>query len=413
MGENEDETHISNILNLLGARQSDESLEDAQKRISAMPKSLEGSIGNRVINRDALAAPPASPPTDSNNYIAAGAGAALGALGGYKGVRAENALRFLAPGEGVFSPKPITTSETPTVVSPPVNPVDTQLSNLQKEQTASEAALTNRLRELTGDPKASIAGFTPEQVDRLQAGTMGEHTPTLDTSGRSRNDTFNNATSYTADVTSLNRERATKLGLDPRQAVGDAGPLVSLEGSRIQVSPETAIAINQEAQNKARKEAARLVAEHKVETEKRNAIRETIENIKKEHADRELAALAEKAKADAQAAKHAGLMRGGAKVAQGALGVAGGALQGYQMLKNYLAGHNPDWTEVTSLVGSPLAAFGKTGLGSIGTVMQLPYAVKHREDIARGMTMGDVVPASAGLTQSQLAEPVPLFNMRK
>ena len=97
-----------------------------------------------------------------------------------------------------------------------------------------------------------------------------------------------------------------------------------------------------------------------------------------------------------------------------ALGLMGGAItaeQAYQMARDYWKNKvTPDWTQWASFVGGPLATFGGRYLGPTGMAMQIPYAVKHREDIARGMTMGDIVPYGV-FTESEANQPVPIFHM--
>lgn len=84
------------------------------------------------------------------------------------------------------------------------------------------------------------------------------------------------------------------------------------------------------------------------------------------------------------------------KMAGRAMAGVGGALtleQAYQMARDYYKTKKmPDWTQFTSLAGGPLATFGGPKLGILGGLMQLPYVVKHHEDIARGLTVGDVMP---------------------
>jgi len=97
-----------------------------------------------------------------------------------------------------------------------------------------------------------------------------------------------------------------------------------------------------------------------------------------------------------------------------ALGFMGGAItaeQAYHMAMDYLKNKvTPDWTQLTSLAGGPLVTFGGRRLGPLGLAMQIPYAVKHREDIARGMTMGDIAPYGT-LTEAEANQPVPIFHM--
>jgi hypothetical protein len=84
------------------------------------------------------------------------------------------------------------------------------------------------------------------------------------------------------------------------------------------------------------------------------------------------------------------------KMAGRAMAGVGGALtleQAYQMARDYYKTKKmPDWTQFTSLAGGPLATFGGPKLGILGGLMQLPYVAKHHEAIARGLTVGDVMP---------------------
>jgi hypothetical protein len=101
------------------------------------------------------------------------------------------------------------------------------------------------------------------------------------------------------------------------------------------------------------------------------------------------------------------------KMAGRAMAGVGGALtleQAYQMARDYYKTKKmPDWTQFTSLAGGPLATFGGPKLGILGGLMQIPYAIKHREDIARGMTMGDIAPYGT-LTEAEANQPVPIFH---
>jgi hypothetical protein len=49
--------------------------------------------------------------------------------------------------------------------------------------------------------------------------------------------------------------------------------------------------------------------------------------------------------------------------------------------------------------------------GTLATLAQVPYAVKHREEIARGMTLPDVVGNPNVLTGSEMFEKLPLFHI--
>jgi len=95
-----------------------------------------------------------------------------------------------------------------------------------------------------------------------------------------------------------------------------------------------------------------------------------------------------------------------------ALGFMGGAItaeQAYHMAMDYLKNKVvPDWTQWTSLAGGPLATFGGRRLGPLGVAMQAPYIYKHHEDIAKGLTVGDVMPYG---TFSESERGTPIFEV--
>lgn len=97
-----------------------------------------------------------------------------------------------------------------------------------------------------------------------------------------------------------------------------------------------------------------------------------------------------------------GLQRG-ANTAQGGLFGLGTGLQAYNMVSDAQQGNSPDWTQWLSLLGNlggmvgpattRIPAVGRVPVvGPLATLAQIPYAVKHRDEIARGMTMADVMP---------------------
>ena len=86
-----------------------------------------------------------------------------------------------------------------------------------------------------------------------------------------------------------------------------------------------------------------------------------------------------------------GAQRGLAAV-RGGVGSGLTALQAYGMAGDMAQGKTPDWQDWLSLVGGPAATFGGKILGPLGAAAQIPYAIRHREEIARGMTMGDINP---------------------
>jgi hypothetical protein len=81
-----------------------------------------------------------------------------------------------------------------------------------------------------------------------------------------------------------------------------------------------------------------------------------------------------------------------------------------------------DWQQWLSLFGGGLGTFGPLTsklpfmgrvpvAGPVGALAQVPYAIKHREEIARGMTLPDVVGNPNVLTGPEMFEKLPLFHI--
>lgn len=347
-------------------------------------------------------------------------GAGAGAYAQHTGRTLGNGL--LRPGEGVYSAPapPVAPVVAPAASAPPAGPslVDTQIAAVTERQRLVDDALNANLRRITGDPKANYAGFSEEQINRLFSGGNSD---TLNTPGTSREYTHNDESSRKADVTSLNRDRLGLVGLDPRVAVEQAGPLVTLADSRIAVPPQVAVGLNQNNQARAAAEAERLRQEHARQTQINESTLAAL-NAKKQ-ADTETAerSAANKAIADQEAAmrahsaaqrgqRNAGLRAGAGKVGLGALGGAEAGAQAVNMYNNYRAGVNPDWTEKLSLAGGLASMFGGPVLGVLGQAAQIPYAVKHREEIARAMRMRDVMPDTMQILMGQGEGEEPAFS---
>lgn len=118
------------------------------------------------------------------------------------------------------------------------------------------------------------------------------------------------------------------------------------------------------------------------------------------------------AKIRAASARARNLQRGANVAVRGLFG-APLAAQGYTMATQ----KEPiDWTQYLSLIGNALGTFGPLTskipgvagripvAGPLATLAQIPYAVKHREELARGMTMADVRNPHA-LMPSEMFEP--------
>jgi hypothetical protein len=66
-----------------------------------------------------------------------------------------------------------------------------------------------------------------------------------------------------------------------------------------------------------------------------------------------------------------------------------------------------DTTQLTSGIGGLMMALGKGKLGTLGALAQIPYAVKHRDELARSQMLSDVVPDTMrmGMTGAEMYEP--------
>jgi hypothetical protein len=216
------------------------------------------------------------------------------------------------------------------------------------------------LRAKTGDPKIDVRGMTAEQVNRLLSGGEGD---TLGTTGRQRTETFGMETQRRSRV-QKGMENLVNRNFpgtpDPITAVGE--PIVELP-SRIHV-PES-VATQVSAQQTA-------------------------------NANRDLTAAQ-------QAAQRTGMKAGLTKVGQGTVG---GALTGAQAYNMATQPQPVDWTQYLSLLGNMGITFGGPRLGTMGGLAQIPYAIKHREEIARGMGLGEISPTAFGGAPEALETPI-------
>jgi hypothetical protein len=222
--------------------------------------------------------------------------------------------------------------------------------NVYQPSEKSIANINTVLRQKTGDPNLDFRALTKEQVDRILSGGEGS---TLGTTGRQRNEGFGLETSRRSRLQNMIENFVNKNfphTPDPITSVGE--PLVPLKSNLI--LPQSA----------ATKESEKNVSN-------------TLQAIEE----------AEKS------AKISGIKQGLTKVGMGTLGGALTGLQGYNMATQ----NKPiDWSQYLSLLGNLGITFGGPRLGVVGGMAQIPYAIKHREDIARGMTMGDINPTVFG-----------------
>ena len=117
--------------------------------------------------------------------------------------------------------------------------------------------------------------------------------------------------------------------------------------------------------------------------------------------------LAKQAANEQRKAAVAGAVRGTARMGQGIVGGAIAAPQLYEYAKNVANNKPADNTQLASGIGGLMMALGKNKMGVAGGLAQLPYAIKHRNELARSQLLSDLVPdvIRMGMTGSELYEP--------
>ena len=226
----------------------------------------------------------------------------------------------------------------------------------------SEKSIQNinvQLRQKTGDPTLDYRALTPDQVNRILSGGEGS---TLGTTGRQRSEGFNLETSRRSrlqnDLENLVNQKFPGTP-DPIISVGE--PLVPLKSNLIV------------PQSVATKEAEKTTSN-------------TLQAINE----------AEKS------AKMSGIKSGLTKSGMGALG---GALTGLQAYNMATQDKPIDWSHYLSLLGNLGVTFGGPKIGTIGGLAQIPYAIKHRDELAHGLTYGDINPTVFGGSSEALESP--------
>jgi hypothetical protein len=337
------------------------------------------------------------------------AGALAGAAAQYKG--GVGLGRTLKPGAGVFSSPD--GAPTADVGAPPptdtTSPLDATVQKLHEQQMQREEAVNAKLREMTGDPTASTKTMTHAQIERALSGGPG---PDLGISGWQREDTKNTRSKTRAKVDDFFENLQKQHGLDPNKPYYEAGEMVTLP-SGLQVPAAEA---RRMADDRAR-EASNLLRQHENDTEAHNATIDALNQAKQTNAQTATAAQQQTAAANAIAQnrrnKIMGIAKGTGRMALGALGGAEAAKQGLNMYEQHRQGVEPDWTQMLSTAGGLTSALAKSPIvGAAGQVAQIPYMYYHGNDIARGMTMGDVVPSTAamGMSQDELESPLNQFQ---
>jgi hypothetical protein len=105
-----------------------------------------------------------------------------------------------------------------------------------------------------------------------------------------------------------------------------------------------------------------------------------------------------------------GVAKGTAKIGQGVVGgaFAGPALYEYGRDVMKKQPNKPaDPTQGLSGIGGLMMALGKSKIGGLGALAQIPYIVKNRDELARSQMLSDVVPDTMrmGMTGSEMFEP--------
>jgi hypothetical protein len=120
----------------------------------------------------------------------------------------------------------------------------------------------------------------------------------------------------------------------------------------------------------------------------------------------------------ARRAQVIGAAKGTGRMAQGVVGGATAAPALYEYGRDVLKDEKtkpPDTTQGLSGLGGLMMALGKNKMGALGAALQVPYAVKHRDELARSQLLSDVVPdvIRMGMTGSELYEPANTIPTRK
>jgi hypothetical protein len=202
--------------------------------------------------------------------------------------------------------------------------------------------------------------------------------------GRMRENTHNQETQRQA--------LAAKQGIQLPGAsnlIVNAGPMYTTE-SGVAIPKTAAIQLEQELQ-----------AKKAVEAEQRRQILEK-QALEQQRLQQQ------KARREQMIGSAKGAVKGTAQMGQGFVGGALAAPQLYEYGRDVM---NPkktaDATQGISGIGGLMMALGKSKLGGLGALAQIPYIVKNRDELARSQMLSDVVPDTMrmGMTGSEMFEP--------
>jgi hypothetical protein len=298
----------------------------------------------------------------SNQQIAAGAGALTGMAARLSGRDISSGLKSSPKGTSIFSPKP--TEENIRIMDEAVGDI--------KERQSLVRKIEEQLRNITQDPNAKITDFTPDQVQRILSGGEG---PTMGTTGAQRGYGYQGEQQRRARNQAEIERTVSRINPYAPDPVVQAGQLVPLK-SGIQVPTGVATDIAQEqAKAQAEQQRKKLELQRQSELNKAGLSQQTVNR-------------------EADLAKSRGFRSGLGKTAMGGIGGAQAGLSGLDIYQKWKKGEPIDWQDWSRLGGSLAQTFGGGRTSTVGALATLPWAIKHKEELLRGMTMNDVNPTA-------------------
>jgi len=327
------------------AASSDTSIDDVMDALEKHEKEAKGKTDNQAV---------------SNNQIAAASGATAGVLARLTGRDFESGLKPSPQGTNIFSPKP--SEENIRVMNEAVGDM--------KERHSLVNKIEEQLRNITQDPTAKITDFTPDQVQRILQGGEG---PTMGTSGAQRGYGYQGEQQRRARHQAEIERTVSRINPYAPDPVVQAGQVVPLK-SGIQVPTSVATEIAQEqAKAQAEQQRKKLELQRQSELNKAGLSQQTINR-------------------ESDLAKSRGFRSGLGKTAMGGIGGAQAGLSGYDIYQKFKKNEPITWEDWSRLGGSLAQTFGGPKMGVAGALATLPYAIKNREELARGMSMSDINP---------------------
>jgi hypothetical protein len=228
-------------------------------------------------------------------------------------------------------------------------------------------------------PKNTLPPLTGEPLSNVQHTMQSGQGQRPNETGRQREGTHNQETNRQALALKQNINAP-----GAERAIVDAGPMYTTK-SGIAIPLRAANQIEQELQIKQiLSDMARQKALEESEKEQKR--------VQKQQEAR---------------AKAIGAGKGAARVGQGIVGGAIAAPQLYEYGRDVATGRTADTTQALSGLGGLMAALGKSKAGFLGGLAQIPYAVKHKDELARSLRLADIVPDTVrmGMTGSEMFEP--------